>query len=72
MALIKRARLWVDDESVSTVAKLYFAEAVRCSAIVDKNVVRLNVCGLIRDAVTPHLSDLHNTCVNITTAMKRL
>ena len=71
MALFKWARLGVDDYGVSTVTELYFAEAVRCSAIVDKNVVRLNVCGLVRNSMKPCVGFLHNTCVDITTAMKR-
>ncbi len=32
-----------NSESVSTVAELNVAEAVRCTAIVDKDVVRFNV-----------------------------
>jgi len=52
MTFLRWARVWVDHESVATVAKLYFAEAVRCSAIVDKNVVRLDVCRSIRKGVS--------------------
>lgn len=47
VTLFEWARLWVDHESVSTVAELDVAEAVRCTAIVDKDVVRFNVYGVI-------------------------
>ena len=68
MTLLKRARVWVDYESVATVAKLYFAEAVRCSAISDKNVVWFDVCRIIGNGIRTRLGGLHNTCVDITTA----
>lgn len=71
MALFEWARLRIDAENVSTIAEQYFAEAVGCSAIVDKDVVRLNVCGLIRNGVTSCLGVLHDTCVDIATTMKR-
>jgi len=69
MTFLRWARVWVDHESVATVAKLYFAEAIRCSAVVDKNVVRLDVCRSIRNDVRFRLSALHNTGVNITTTV---
>ena len=71
MTLLRWARLWVDHENVSTVAELHVAEAVWCTAIVDQDVVRLNVCGLIRNGMTSCLDGLHNTCMDITTAVKR-
>ena len=69
MTLLKWARVWVDHESVATVAKLYFAKAVRCSAIVDKDVVRFDVCRSIRDDARTRLGGLYNTCVDITKAV---
>ena len=71
MTLFKRVRIWVDHESVSTVANLYVAKAVRRVAIVDQDVISLNVYGLIRDNVTSCLDGLHSTCMDITTAVKR-
>ena len=59
MAFFKRARLWVNNESVSAITKLYFAETVRCSTVVDKNVVRLDICGLIRHDIIPDLYYLY-------------
>ena len=71
MTLLKWARLWVDCESVSTVAELYLSEAVRCSAIIDKNVVRLNVCRSNKNGCGEVvLGGLNTTCVDITTAVK--
>lgn len=69
MTLLKWARVWVDHESVATVAKLYFAEALRCSAIVDKNVVRFDICRSIRNDVRTRLGGSYDTCVDITTAV---
>jgi hypothetical protein len=69
MTFLKWARVWVDHESVAAVAKLYFAEAVRCSAMVDKNVVRLDICRSIRNGVRFRWRDLHNTGVDITTTV---
>lgn len=69
MTLLKWARVWVDHESVATVAKLYFAEALRCSAIVNENVVRFDVCRSMRNDVRTRLGDLYNTCVDITTTV---
>ncbi len=71
MTLLKWACGWVDHDSVATVAELYFAEVDRCSAIVDENIIRLNICGSIENGVTTCLDGLHNTCVDIATAMKR-
>ncbi len=70
MALLKWARVWIDLEGVATVAKLYFAKTVLCSAIVDKDVVRFDVCRSIKRGARTHLSYLHNTCMDITTAME--
>lgn len=69
MAFFRGARVGVNHESVATVAKLYLAEAVRCSAIIDKNVVRLDVCRSVRSGIWFRLDGLHNTSVDITTAM---
>ena len=71
MTLLKWARVWVNHDSVATVAKLYFTEALWCNAIVDKNVVRFDVCRLIRNDVRARLGGLHNTRVDITTAVQR-
>ena len=69
MTLLKSARIWVNHENVATVAKLYVAEALWCNAIVDKNVVRFDVCRSIRKDIRTRLGGLHNTCVDITTAV---
>ena len=69
MTLLKWACGWINHESVATVAKLYFAEAVRCSAIVDENIIRFDVCRSIRNGVRIRLGGFYSTCVHITTAV---
>ena len=69
VTLLKWVCVWVDHESVATVAKLYLAEAMRCSAIVYKDVVRFDVCRSIKTGTRTRLSNLQNTCVDIATFM---
>jgi hypothetical protein len=69
MTLFEWARVWVDHESIATVAKLHFAEAVWCRSIVDKNVVRFDIYTSIRLGARIRPGALYNTCVHISAAM---
>ena len=48
MAFFEHTGLWADGESVSAVTELDVFEAVRCGAIIDENIVGLDICRLIR------------------------